>query len=200
MARRNYTAGELLYSSGDPDRYLCFLLEGRVRVYKSYGAFKEATVALPGRGELFGEPSLRPSGSHRDCAEALTACQVARVSKAVLERHVGRDPACAHALMVAFCKWAQQREQTVALLLPRGVRNRLAALLVSLSQKFGEETEQGIVIGMRLTHQSLSEMIACTREAVTKEMASFEREGYIETRNRDRRIVLLNRQRLDELV
>jgi CRP-like cAMP-binding protein len=35
VARRNCSAGELLYASGDADRYLCFVLEGQVRVYKS---------------------------------------------------------------------------------------------------------------------------------------------------------------------
>jgi CRP-like cAMP-binding protein len=114
VARRSYDAGELVYASGDADRYLCFLLEGQVRVYKPYGAYKEATVALLGEGVLFGEPSLRPSGGHRDSAEALTDCQVARVSKVALEQHVARDPACALALMAAFCKWARQREQLVA--------------------------------------------------------------------------------------
>jgi CRP/FNR family transcriptional regulator len=199
VARRNYAAGELLYANGDPDRYLCFLLEGQVRVYKPYGACKEATVALLSEGGLFGEPSLRPAGGHRDWAEALTDCQVARVSKAALEAHVSRDPACAFALIVAFCKWAQQREQVVALLLPRGVKSRLATLLLALADRFGEEAEQGIAIGMRLTHQRLAEMIACTREAVSKEMAGFEREGHIEARNRERRIVLLDRGRLGEL-
>jgi CRP-like cAMP-binding protein len=37
VAGRNYAAGELLYASGDADGYLCFLLEGQVRVYKPYG-------------------------------------------------------------------------------------------------------------------------------------------------------------------
>jgi hypothetical protein len=46
------------------------------------------------------------------------------VSKAALEGHVSRDPACALALMAAFCKWARQREQVVAMLLPRNVRTR----------------------------------------------------------------------------
>jgi CRP-like cAMP-binding protein len=99
---------------------LCFLLEGQVRVYKPYGAYKEATVALLGEGGIFGEPSLRPGGGHRDSADALTDCQVARVSKVALEGHVSRDPACALMLMAAFCKWARQCEQLVALL-PRGV-------------------------------------------------------------------------------
>jgi CRP/FNR family transcriptional regulator, global nitrogen regulator len=199
VARRNCASGELLYASGDPDRYLCFLLEGQVRVYKPYGAYKEATVALLGEGAVFGEPSLRPSGGHRDYAEALTDCQVARVSKDALEHHVSRDPACALALMVAFCKWARQREQVVELLLPRGVRSRLAALLLALADSFGEEAEPGVTIGVRLTHQRLAEMVACTREAVSKEMACFEREGRIETRNSERRIVLLDRPSLGEL-
>ena len=46
IARRNYVAVELVYARGDPDGYLCFLLAGQVRVYKPYGAYKEATVAL----------------------------------------------------------------------------------------------------------------------------------------------------------
>jgi CRP-like cAMP-binding protein len=199
VARRSYAARELVYASGDADRYLSFLLEGQVRVYKPYGAYKEATVALLGEGGLFGEPSLRPSGGHRDSAEALTDCQVARVSKAALEQHVARDPACILALMAAFCKWARQREQVLALLLPRGVRSRLATLLLALADRFGEEAEPGVAIGMRLTHQRLAEMVACTREAVSKEMATFEREGHIETRNRERRIVLLDRERLGKL-
>ena len=202
VARQNYAAGELLYASGDTDGYLCFLLEGQVRVYKPYGAYKEATVALVDEGGVFGEPSLRPSGGHRDSAEAITDCQVARVSKDALEGHVSRDPACALALMAAFCKWARQREQVVAMLLPRNVRSRLASLLLALADRFGEEAQpdgQGVAIGMRFTHQRLAEMVACTREAVSKEMACLEREGYIETRNRERKIVLLDHGGLGEL-
>jgi CRP/FNR family transcriptional regulator len=199
VARRNYAAGELLYASGDADGYLCFLLYGQVRVYKPYGAYKEATVALVDEGGVFGEPSLRPGGGHRDCAEALTDCQVARVSKTALEGHVSRDSACALALMAAFCKWARQREQVVAMLLPRNVRSRLASLLLALADRFGEEAGPGVAIGLRFTHQRLAEMIACTREAVSKEMACLEREGYIETRNRERKIVLLDRAGLGEM-
>jgi CRP-like cAMP-binding protein len=177
---------------------LCFLLEGQVRVYKPYGAYKEATVALLGEGGIFGEPSLRPGGGHRDSADALTDCQVARVSKIALEAHVSRDPACALALMTAFCRWARQRDQVVAMLLSRNVRSRLASLLLALADRFGEEARPGVAIGLRFTHQRLAEMVACTREAVSKEMACLDREGYIETRNRERKIVLLDRTGLGE--
>ena len=166
-------------------------------MYKPYGAYKEATMALVDKGGVFGEPSLWPGGGHRDCAEALTDCQVARVSKAVLEGQVSRDPVCALALMIAFCKWARQREQVVALL-PRTVRSRLASLLLVLADRFGEEARPGVAIGSSLTHQRLAEMVACTREVVSKEMACLEHEGHIEIRNRGRKIVLLNCGKLGE--
>jgi CRP-like cAMP-binding protein len=63
VARRNYAAGELLYASGDADGYLCFLLEGQVRVYKPYGTYKEAIVALVDEGGVFGEPPCGPAGA-----------------------------------------------------------------------------------------------------------------------------------------
>jgi CRP/FNR family transcriptional regulator, global nitrogen regulator len=198
VARRNYAAGEHLYASGDADGYLCFLLEGQVRVYKPYGAHKEATVALVDEDGVLGEPTLRPGEGHHDSAEALTDCQVARVSKIALEAHVSRDPACALALMTAFCRWARQRDQVVAMLLSRNVRSRLASLLLALADRFGEEARPGVAIGLRFTHQRLAEMVACTREAFSKEMACLDREGYIETRNRERKIVLLDRTGLGE--
>jgi len=117
-------------------------------------------VALMDEGGVFGEPSLWPGGGHRDCAEALTHCQVAMVSKTALEGHVSRDPACALALMAAFCKWARQREQVVAMLLPRNVKSRLASLLLALTDRFGEEAGPGVAIGLRFTHQRLAEMVA----------------------------------------
>ena len=86
--------GEHVHLRGDADRGLCFLLEGTLRVYKAYGGGSaEATVGLLAGGGLFGEPSLRAGGRHRDSAEALSAsCRVARVPKGPLGAHLLREP------------------------------------------------------------------------------------------------------------
>ena len=85
--------GEHVYLRGDADRGLCFLLEGTLRVYKAYGGGSaEATMGLLAGGGLFGEPSLRAGGRHRDSAEALSACRVAMVPKGPLGAHLLREP------------------------------------------------------------------------------------------------------------
>ena len=60
----------------------------------------------------------------------------------------------------------------------------MATLLLNLGERFGEDDHADLLIDVRLTHQDLANMIASTREAVSKVMSEFRRDGVIETRNR----------------
>jgi CRP/FNR family transcriptional regulator, global nitrogen regulator len=57
-------------------------------------------------------------------------------------------------------------------------------LLSNLGDRFGEADGSGTIIDVRTTHQDLANMIFSTREAVSKVMGEFQRDGVIETRNR----------------
>src|SRR5215204_1556118 len=83
VAERHLSAKDLIFAPGDPDGQLYFLLEGTVRLYKIYGAYKEATVALLKDGGVFGELSL-DGGSRQDVfAETVTDARVAVVQKSI---------------------------------------------------------------------------------------------------------------------
>jgi CRP/FNR family transcriptional regulator len=60
-----------------------------------------------------------------------------------------------------------------------------------LSERFGEDISADVLIDVRLTHQDLANMIASTREAVSKVMSELQRDGVIEIRSR--RIAILDR-------
>jgi CRP-like cAMP-binding protein len=61
---------------------------------------------------------------------------------------------------------------------------------MNLGERFGEGNGSGTLIDVRLTHQDLANMIASTREAVSKVMSEFQRDGLIESRNR--RVVIVD--------
>jgi CRP-like cAMP-binding protein len=190
FAERRLLAGETIYGEGDPDGGLYFVVLGSARVYKRYGrgGLKEATVALVEAGGVFGEPALEEARPHRDNAEAATeGCRVASVRKAALARHVARDASCGLALLLAYWGWAQRREGAIARLLPRGVRPRLANLLLELDVGPGREVGTG---KERLTHGRLAGMVACCREAVSAEVASLKREGVLGVGERGGIVVL----------
>jgi CRP/FNR family transcriptional regulator, global nitrogen regulator len=184
VAERRLGHGALIYSPGDTGEQLYFLLEGTVRLYRTYGEHKEATVALLKEGDVFGELSLEAKTCQSVFAETVTASRVAVVRKPDLGEAIRRHPEFAIGLFSAFSERLKQSDEKIEILLNRGVATRLAALLWHLSDRFGEPDDSGMALRPRLTHQDLANMVASTREAVSKVMSEFQRGGLIEVRGR----------------
>ena len=185
IVERRFKAKDVIFAPGDPDDQLYFLLKGTVRLYKFYGDYKEATTALLGDGGVFGKLSLMESRWQEVFAEAVTNdVRVANVHKATLTEIVRRDPGFALKLFSSFSERLRQSDEVIESLLDREVSMRLATLLLNLGKRFGELSGSSAVLRVRLTHQDLANMIASTREAVSKVMSEFQREGAIEVENR----------------
>ena len=184
VAERRYSAKDTIVAPGDPDGQLYFLLEGTVRLYKIYGGYKEATVALLKNGGVFGELGLEEGSRQSTFAEALTDVSVAVVRKSTLTEVIRHRPEFALKLISSFSERLRQSDEVIESLLDREVSARLATLLSHLGDRFGEPDGSGTVLKVRLTHQDLANMIVSTREAVSKVMSEFQRDGLIEVRNR----------------
>src|SRR5918993_1338250 len=188
VAERRFGQKDVIFAPGDPDDQMYFLLEGMVRLYKFYGGYKEATVALLRDGGVFGELNLEEGGSQSVFAEAVTKSQVGKVRKSALTEVMGRNPEFATKLLFSFSERLRQSDEVIDSLLDREVSARLVTLLANLGRRFGESNGSGTVLDFRLTHQDLANMIFSTREAVSKVMSEFQRQGLIEVR--DRRIAI----------
>jgi CRP-like cAMP-binding protein len=184
VAERRYAAKDTLFAPGDPGSQLYFLLDGTVRLYRIYGGYKEATVALLKNEGVFGELGLDEGSRQSVFAEALTGVTVAVVRKAILTEVIKRRPEFALKLLSSFSERLRQSDEVIESLLDREVSARLATLLSHLGDRFGEADGSGTVLKVRLTHQDLANMIVSTREAVSKVMSEFQRAGLIEVRNR----------------
>lgn len=185
VVERRYGTKDEIFIPGDPDDRLYFLLEGTVRLYKIYGEYKEATIALLGKGGVFGKLSLVEDRWQDVYAEAVTDdVRVASVHKAALAEAVGRDPEFTLKLFSSFSERLRQSDEVIESLLHREVSTRLVTLLLNLSDRFGEANGSGMLLSVRLTHQDLANMIASTREAVSKVMSEFQREGMIKVQSR----------------
>jgi CRP/FNR family transcriptional regulator len=196
VLERRFKAKDIIFTPGDPDDQLYFLLEGTVRLYKIYGDYKEETTALLRHSGVFGKLSLVEGRWQDVFAEAVTAVRVASVHKSTLTEVIKRRPDFAIKLFASFSERLRQSDEVIESLLHREVAARLATLLLNLSERFGENNGSGTILDVRLTHQDLANMIASTREAVSKVMSEFQREGSIEIQNR--KIVLLNKEAVAE--
>jgi CRP/FNR family transcriptional regulator, global nitrogen regulator len=166
VAERRFAPKDTIFTPGDPDDQLYFLLSGAVRLYKIYGDYKEATTALLKNGGVFGKLNLVEGRWQDVFAEAVTEARVASVQKASLERVIKSNPEFALRLFSSLSERLRQSDEVIESLLQREVSTRLATLLVNLGERFGEHDRAVVLIDVRLTHQDLANMIASTREAV----------------------------------
>lgn len=195
VVERRYKPKDTIFAPGDSDDQLYFLLSGTIRLYKIYGDYKEATTALLKGDGIFGKLSLVEGRWQDVFAEAVTEVEVAGVHKSALETILKRQPEFAMKLFSSLSERLRQSDEVIESLLHREVSTRLATLLLNLSDRFGEGNNgSGTLLDVRLTHQDLANMIASTREAVSKVMSELQREGHIEVRSH--KIVLLDREAL----
>ena len=196
VVERRFKPRDVVFTPGDPDDQLYFLLDGTVRLYKIYGDYKEATTALLKDQGIFGKLSLVEGRWQDVFAEAVTNVRVASVQKTALTEVIKRRPEFAMKLFASFSERLRQSDEVIESLLHREVSTRLATLILNLSERFGEGNGVDTTLDMRLTHQDLANMIASTREAVSKVMSEFQRDGTIEVQNR--KIVLVDKEALAE--
>ncbi len=194
VVERRFKAKDTLFTPGDPDDQLYFLIEGTIRLYKIYGDYKEATTALLKSSGVFGKLNLVEGRWQDVFAEAVTDARVASVPKSTLTEVIKRQPEFAMKLFSSFSERLRQSDEVIESLLHREVSTRLATLLLNLGERFGEDNHGGTILDIRLTHQELANMIASTREAVSKVMSELQRDGTIEVQNR--KIVIVDREAL----
>jgi CRP-like cAMP-binding protein len=193
---RRFGPKDTIFTPGDPDDQLYFVLSGTVRLYKIYGEYKEATTAMLRDGGIFGKINLVEGRWQDVFAEAVTEARVASIQKASIERAVKNEPEFALKLFSSLSERLRQSDEVIESLLHREVSTRLATLLVNLSERFGEENGSSVALDVRLTHQDLANMIASTREAVSKVMSELQRDDIIEARSR--KITIINKGALVE--
>jgi len=164
---------------------------GRVKVSVNAADGREVILSVLGPGEFFGDMSLlddRPRSANVITLEVSEALAIRRSDfLKALEQH----PSIAVHLMVSLALRLRRADRQIASLALLGITDRICSVLLALAEEQGVETEEGLVIRKRPTHQVLANMAGTARETVTRVLRRLDQEGYILSRGRE--LVILRR-------
>jgi CRP-like cAMP-binding protein len=192
-----YSAGHLFYAPDDEGDQIYFLRRGRLRIYKLSLEGRALTLLILEPIAVFGEMALAEDWRHDSFAEAMTDCEVGRLSRPDLRRILADHPPVAMRLMTVMTTRLRAMERKLADIAFKSVPQRLATVLLSLAapQLSGDSSPPVVV---RYTHQQLAEMIGSYRETVTKTIGEFREAGLIRVDGEV--IALIDQARLRALV
>ncbi len=191
---RTFKRGELVYLPSDQSHSVFLLSSGRIKLYHITGDGKQAVLALIDPGELFGELAVLDTGAREEFAEAMERSVVIHIPGQEIQRLMESHADVSLGVTKLMGLRRQRLERRLKSLLFRSNRERLVYLLLELAEKYGQSTDDGTLIGIKLSHQELANIIGSTRETVTVLLGELQAEGLLEIRRR--RIVLKQIERL----
>jgi CRP-like cAMP-binding protein len=172
--------GETVYHPGAPSNCVYFVESGRVKLAYLDESGKKLTLTIVDAGEIFGEMCLVGEKHRRHLATAIEETIVRCIDKPTFFRAIGESADGFQVLVEHFAARMREYEESLEDLAFRDIQARLSRQLLKLSDEYGEETKDGILIGLAVTHKELADMIGSARENTTLALNRFAREGILE--------------------
>lgn len=195
---RVFETASPIYLPSHPADSLLLVAKGLVKICHLNLDGKIAILAFVRPGELFGEFSLFDAEQRGEYAEAAEPTSVVRIPRESLQEIMQTNAEMAVSVSKMIGIRRKRIENRLRNLLFASNQQRLVHLLLDLADQFGIVVEEGIKLGLKLSHQELANLIGATRESVTVLLGNLKRDGLIGGKRQY--VILTDVRRLAELV
>ena len=194
---RDFAAEQAIYFEGDPAENLYLVASGKVKLKRTASSGREVLLDILQGGEYFGQLAIASQQDYAETAVAQTDCCILQVSSQNFEKILNRYPEVTMKVLQAVGERLEKSQEIVKQLSVYTVEQRIAAALIRLAKKLGEQKQTGMLIQIPFSRQDLAAMTGTTVETVSRVMSRFSEEGLIST---GRKWVLLHDlQRLEQI-
>jgi len=177
-SRREYLAGESIFSQGDPANAVFYMQSGKIKLTVVSMSGKEAVIAHLPEGSFFGEASLAGEQHRTSSASTLQSSTIVRIEKSAMLGLLQREPDFARHFSEHLLSRNIRLQADLVDHLFNSSEKRLARLLMMMAN-FGQESKPIPVIA-KISQETLAEMIGTTRSRVSFFLNRFSDLGYID--------------------
>lgn len=173
MERLSIDKGETLFLQGDEDDRLFVLRSGGLEVSVLSADGRKLTVNLISRTAVFGEVALFDPGPRTATVRATARSELSYITRRAIRTAMAEDPDVGMALLSfagARLRWVIEQLSEQVFLTPAA---RLAARLIYYA-------DQGDSNRIKINQAELADMVGVTREAVSKTISRWKRDGLVE--------------------
>jgi len=175
---------QIVYLPGDPGEHVFFIQGGRVKCSKVSPEGKELTLTYVAAGEFFGELCVLEGQPREEMAEAMKNSITTMLPRESVIALLQTEPHIAFRFIKVIGDRRRAMETKIEHLMFRDVHAKMAALLLELGREYGQDTEDGVTIDQRITHQEMANLIGSTRETISLTLSAFKRKELIQLQGR----------------
>jgi CRP/FNR family transcriptional regulator len=192
---RRYSAGEMVFSEGEPCSGLYVVESGNVRIFKSSPNGREQVPSIDGPGSSIAEIPVFDGGAYPASGAAVDDVTLLFVSKQDFQALCLAHPQVPLKVLRVVGARLRRLVGIIEELSFTTVRHRLASYLVRLAQKSGQRTAEGVEVSLPITNQELAAQIGTVRELVSRNLSRLQAEGMLKIDGRN--ILICNPKALE---
>lgn len=178
----DYPRNHIIFQEGDLGDAIFLLKTGHVRIYRITEEGQEATLAVLGPGDVFGELALFDESHRATVAQTLDAAHICAASIEDFASLMRHKPQLTMMVAREIARRRMASETRIAGTAHATVRGRVVSVLRHLAEEHGQRQGDGSVrVGIRFSHQQIASFAGATREACSVQLASLQRAGVIRT-------------------
>lgn len=178
---RDIAAEKAIYFEGDPGENLYLIAMGKAKLIRHTASGRDVLLDILRAGEYFGNLTAISGRSYMETAIAQTDCCILQISSRSFEEVLNRHPDVTMKVLKAVEQRLEESQEIIKQLSVYTVDQRIAATLVRLAKKLGEQQKRGMLLQLPFSRQDLAAMTGATIETVSRVMSRFSEEGLIST-------------------
>ena len=193
----DFAAEQVIYFEGDPGKNFYLVASGKVKLTRLGLSGREVLLDILQGGEYFGHLAIASQHAYSETAIAQTECCILQITAQNFETVMNRYPEVTMKVLQAVGQRLEESQEIIKQLSIYHVEERIAATLLRVARKLGEQKQTGMLIQIPFSRQDLAAMTGTTVETVSRVMSRFSTEGLISTGRKW--VVLKNLERLEQI-
>lgn len=176
---RDYRNRQTIFAQGDKADAMFYVQNGNVKLTVASKSGKKAVIAILRHGDFFGEGCLARQSLWTSTATVIQPSTIARVERAAIVRIIRQEPAFAN-LFISYLLFRIGRiEDEFVDQIFSSSEKRLARILLLLAG-VGLQSKPKLALVVKVSQETLAEMVGTTRSRVSYFMNRFREMGFID--------------------
>lgn len=187
--RKTFKKGAFIIHPGEQPPGVFYIVHGLVKAYDITKYGEENLLIIRKQDELF--PLIWAiTGQERKVAyQTLAPTITLEISRQHFEEQIIKHPGAIAPLLDMTIEMYRLHSERILNLEYRTVRERIVSFLLTMANRFGSRTKNGLVIEAPLRHQDIASSINATRETTSREISYLVKKGLI---SKDKSFYTLN--------
>lgn len=179
-----YKKRQIIFHEDNPCQGFYILRSGRAKLIKSSRTGRQHIIKLVNPAGIMGADAVFENGPYAFTAEAMEDSEICFISKEEFLRYIREQPGVALRIMSVLSEELRTARSQMIDMALKDAREKMAGLLLSLADEYGNTKDDGIILGVLLTRGELAEMIGVSQETAIRLLSEFKENGMIRTHRR----------------